>query len=106
MKLLFTGASGFLGNNVRPILEKMYAVTTVGLASQDNYTVNIAKDIPKLYEHYDIVLHAAGKAHSIPRTESLFRCKSARNKKSLHRIRESWNAESFCFHFYCSSIWL
>ena len=46
MKLLFTGASGFLGNNVRPILEKMYAVTTVGLASQDNYTVNIAKDIP------------------------------------------------------------
>lgn len=70
MKLLFTGASGFLGNNVRPILEKMYAVTTVGLASQDNYTVNIAKDIPKLYEHYDIVLHAAGKAHSIPRTEA------------------------------------
>ncbi|OKZ12065.1 MAG: UDP-galactose-4-epimerase [Bacteroides oleiciplenus] len=70
MKLLFTGASGFLGNNVCPILKKMYAVTTIGLTSQDNYTVNIAKDIPNLHERYDIILHAAGKAHSIPRTEA------------------------------------
>ena len=59
MKFLFTGASGFLGNNVCPILKKMYAVTTIGLTSQDNYTVNIAKDIPNLHERYDIVLHAA-----------------------------------------------
>ena len=69
MKLLFTGASGFLGNNVRPLLEKMYDITTVGLTSQDNYTVNVATDIPDLHERYDIVLHAAGKVHSIPKTE-------------------------------------
>lgn len=70
MKLLFSGASGFLGNNVRPLLEKTYDVTTVGLTSQDNYIVNIAKDIPELRERYDIILHAAGKAHSIPKTEA------------------------------------
>lgn len=70
MKLLFTGASGFLGNNVRPLLEKMYEVTTVGLISQDHYTVNIAKQVPNLRERYNIVLHAAGKAHSIPKTEA------------------------------------
>lgn len=69
MKLLFTGASGFLGNNVRPLLERMYDVTTVGLLPQDDYTVNIAREIPELRERYDIVLHAAGKAHSVPRTE-------------------------------------
>ena len=69
MKLLFTGASGFLGNNVRPLLERMYDVTTVGLLPQDNYTVNIAREIPELRERYDIVLHAAGKAHSVPKTE-------------------------------------
>lgn len=68
MKLLFTGASGFLGNNVRPLLERLYDVTTVGLLPQDNYTVNIAKEIPELSEQYDIVLHAAGKAHSVPKT--------------------------------------
>lgn len=69
MKLLFTGASGFLGNHVRPILEKTYQVVTIGLTSEDNYTVNIAKEIPKLKEHCEIVLHAAGKAHVVPRTE-------------------------------------
>ena len=69
MKLLFTGASGFLGNNVRPLLERMYDVTTVGLLPQDNYTVNIAREIPELRERYDVVLHAAGKAHSVPKTE-------------------------------------
>lgn len=70
MKLLFTGASGFLGNNIYPLLQRMYEVTTVGLLPQDNYTVNIAKEIPELHERYDIVLHAAGKAHSIPKTEA------------------------------------
>ena len=70
MELLFTGASGFLGNNVRPLLEGMYDVTTVGLLPQDDYTVNIAKEIPDLRERYDIVLHAAGKAHSVPKTEA------------------------------------
>ena len=69
MKLLFTGASGFLGNNVHPLLEKMYDIKTVGLTSQDDYTVNVATDIPNLDERYDIVLHAAGKVHSIPKTE-------------------------------------
>lgn len=70
MNLLFTGASGFLGNNVRPILEKTYRVITVGLTSEDNYTVNIAKEVPELKEHCEIVLHAAGKAHVVPRTEA------------------------------------
>lgn len=58
-----------MGNNVCPLLERMYDVTTVGLLPQDNYTVNIAREIPELRERYDIVLHAAGKAHSVPKTE-------------------------------------
>lgn len=70
MKLLFTGASGFLGSNVRPLLEKTYEVTTVGLLPQDDYTVNIAKEVPELHGQFDVVLHAAGKAHSVPKTEA------------------------------------
>lgn len=70
MKLLFTGASGFLGNNISPLLREMYEVTTVGLSAQDDYAVNIAKEIPQLREQYDIVLHAAGKAHVVPKTEA------------------------------------
>lgn len=69
MKLLFTGASGFLGGNILPILRQTYRIQTVGLSNLDDYQVNIAQDIPVLSENYDIVLHAAGKAHVIPKTE-------------------------------------
>ena len=44
-------------------------VDTVGLTPQDNYQVNIAQDVPIFSDKYDIVLHAAGKAHSVPKTE-------------------------------------
>lgn len=68
MNLLFTGASGFLGRNLLPLLKTKYAVETVGLTSDDNYMVNLVTDIPKFAKKYDIVLHAAGKAHSVPKT--------------------------------------
>lgn len=47
-KLLFTGGTGFLGKNVRPILDKMYEVTTCGITSDDTIKVNLAKEIPEL----------------------------------------------------------
>lgn len=69
-KLLFTGASGFLGQNIRPILANNYEITTIGLTKEDTYTVNMANKIPVLTERYDVVLHAAGKAHIVPKTEA------------------------------------
>lgn len=69
-KLLFTGASGFLGQNIRPILANNYEITTIGLTKEDTYTVNMANKIPALTERYDVVLHAAGKAHVVPKTEA------------------------------------
>lgn len=75
-KLLFTGASGFLGANILPILERKFEVITkLGHLRSDDITVNLAKTIPQLTQHYDIVLHAAGKAHIVPKTkeeEALF----------------------------------
>ena len=67
-KLLFTGASGFLGYNTRPLLEKMYDVHTIGLTDDDDIKFNIAKEVPPINTHYDVVLHAAGKAHTVPKT--------------------------------------
>lgn len=68
-RLLFTGASGFLGHNILPRLERDYDIDTIGLTSSDDLKVNIAKEVPSLYSHYDVVLHAAGKAHVVPKTE-------------------------------------
>ena len=69
MKLLFTGASGFLGNNIYSLLEEKYVIETVGITSKDNYNVNLAWELPNLTATFDVVFHAAGKAHSIPKTE-------------------------------------
>ena len=69
MNLLFTGASGFLGSNLYSLLKDKYQIRTVGLTPRDNYTINLVSDVPKLNIKYDVVLHAAGKAHSIPKTE-------------------------------------
>ena len=68
--LLFTGAFGFLGKNIKTLLEEKYQVTTIGLSKLNNYQVDIAEHIPTLSKPYDIILHAAGKAHSVPKTDA------------------------------------
>ena len=69
-KLLFTGGTGFLGKNTCPILDGMYEVTTCGISTDAMLKANLAKEVPTLDQHYDIVLHACGKAHVIPKSEA------------------------------------
>ena len=64
-KLLFTGGTGFLGKNVRPILDKMYEVTTCGITSDDTIKVNLAKEIPELEQHYDCLLYTSDAADEL-----------------------------------------
>jgi nucleoside-diphosphate-sugar epimerase len=68
-QLLFTGGTGFLGTNVMPLLKKQYEVTTCGITPDDMIKVNLAKEAPMLDKRYDVVLHACGKAHVVPKTE-------------------------------------
>ena len=76
MNLLYTGASGFLGKNTLSRFRNIFeSVTTLGHLQEDDLTVDLAREIPSLPCRYDIVLHAAGKAHVVPRTpqeEQLF----------------------------------
>lgn len=69
-KLLFTGGTGFLGKNVMPILTQKYDVTTCGITPDDMIKANLAKEVPALPGRYDVVLHACGKAHVVPKTEA------------------------------------
>lgn len=69
-RLLFTGGTGFLGKNVMYLLQKDYEVVTCGITPEDMIKVNLAKDVPELDKHYEIVLHACGKAHVVPKTEA------------------------------------
>lgn len=65
--LLFTGGNGFLASNTIPILKEKFNVTTLGMVNCD-YNIDIVKDKINLPKQFDVVVHAAGKAHSYPKT--------------------------------------
>lgn len=66
--LLYTGASGFLGRNTIPLLRQRYDITTLGRTLGNDIAVALSRQVPSLPQRYDLVLHAAGKAHDIPYT--------------------------------------
>lgn len=68
--VLVTGGNGFLGKNiVSKFRENSFNVFTLGKSSAD-YTVDISNEIPSFNEYFYTVVHCAGKAHSIPKSES------------------------------------
>ena len=69
MNILFTGSNGFLGRNVLPTLKSRFQVVTLDIINADIKS-NISKEIPGIDKKVDVVLHAAGKAHSIPKTKA------------------------------------
>ncbi len=68
MKLLVTGGTGFLGRNIVPKLREKYEVTLCGITDDDDVKVNLSEDVPSFKGRFDLVFHAAGKAHVIPKT--------------------------------------
>jgi nucleoside-diphosphate-sugar epimerase len=62
--ILLTGSSGFLGQTIKKVLSN-YDITSLGRTEAD-IIVDLAKDVPTLLP-CDIVIHVAGKAHSVPR---------------------------------------
>ena len=68
--LLLTGASGFVGRNVLPELQANYQVLTLGRSPENDVCTDLAADVPVLPYRFDVVFHAAGKAHSVPRSEA------------------------------------
>ena len=67
MRILLTGATGFLGLAIQRHFEG-HEVITIGRSHCDVIT-HLEKVIPILPEA-DLVIHAAGKAHSVPKTKA------------------------------------
>ena len=71
MKVLVTGASGFLGKHVIQELNRLqYDIDTIGRSDAATITTDISKEVPLLSKQYDLVIHVAGKAHVVPKTEA------------------------------------
>lgn len=67
--ILLTGASGFLGGIINSSLkEEEYTIRTLGRNKSNNYCVDLSHEAPVLNDSFDIIIHSAGKAHSVPKT--------------------------------------
>lgn len=70
-KILITGASGFFGKIISDQLIKLgYQLITLGKQKGNNIQVDLTKGLFKIpgTKNIDVVIHAAGKAHSVPKT--------------------------------------
>ncbi|MBO4491389.1 MAG: NAD-dependent epimerase/dehydratase family protein [Lentisphaeria bacterium] len=80
MKLFLTGYPGFLASSIKTWFEEQgWQVDTLGLLAfpsgikqtGKHIQCNLAAEIPDLLEErYDLVIHAAGKAHIVPKTDA------------------------------------
>ena len=66
MKYLLTGASGFLGNYfVNNINNSNNEIIKLGRSLSNDIICDLSKDIPRFKRNtFDVIIHAAGKAHS------------------------------------------
>lgn len=76
---LLTGYPGFLGSRLYQQLKKSYDIHTIGLGLAEtpkHLSFDLSQAVPKIMNtKYDIVIHAAGRAHMIPSSateEALF----------------------------------
>jgi len=99
-KVLFTGAYGFLGNNIIPILKENYEIDTLGLSSENKIKIDLSKEKPELIESYDIVLHAGSKVYmndDIPKERQSFFDTNYLGTINLCKALEKHLPKSFIF---------
>lgn len=70
MSYLLTGATGFLGKEILKHLNTVSSVESLGRTGRNDIVIDLSDSVPQLKKAYTIVVHAAGKAHMVPRNSS------------------------------------
>ncbi|AOW08145.1 NAD-dependent epimerase/dehydratase family protein [Flavobacterium gilvum] len=69
MNILLTGVNGFLGKSIAQEISKENEVFGLSRTTGE-YKISLEYQIPDFDQDFDLVIHAAGKAHSVPKTQS------------------------------------
>jgi nucleoside-diphosphate-sugar epimerase len=69
MEILVTGVNGFLGRTIANELANDHKLSGLSRSSGE-YKVSLENEMPNFIKNFDLVIHSAGKAHSVPKTES------------------------------------
>ncbi len=67
MICLLTGGTGFLGYFISKAISESNILVTLS-RNIGQYSICLEKKVPVFFEKFDLVIHAAGKAHSVPKT--------------------------------------
>jgi nucleoside-diphosphate-sugar epimerase len=101
LKILITGANGFLGKIIYQKLRPSFDVTTLARRDSD-YCVDLSSEkIINFTEKFDLVIHSAGKAHIIPKTiidkDSFFDINVKGTRYLLESLKSSCIPKQFVF---------
>ena len=70
MKILLTGFNGFLGKSIISDISLSNKLIFLSRTCGD-YQLSLESQIPKFTDNFDLVIHAAGKAHNVPQTKEM-----------------------------------
>ncbi len=91
-KILLTGSNGFLGRFLLNVLKEKNQVLTLNRTNSD-YNLDLEKDKIVLKDNFDLIIHNAGKAHSVPKTslekQAFFDVNLKGTQNLLHGLEES-----------------
>lgn len=92
---LVTGASGFLGKELYRVLSTDATVETLSRSASSGITCDLSETVPSIETDCDVVVHNAGKAHTVPKTaqetENFFRVNYHGTLNLLKGIEQSGN---------------
>jgi nucleoside-diphosphate-sugar epimerase len=107
MEILLTGRNGFLGKEIHLFFAGKHNISSIVRSyvtdtAEQSISVDLSKNTAELSKHYELVIHAAGKAHVIPKTQEekdAFYAENLAVSTNLLKSLDNFEQKPTCFTF-------